>query len=158
MSFTYDIVSRGLVSQVRNLIQDIDPDDYDMEDEDIEYLLEMNTDNVYEAGKEASFRLASKYAKEATKIEVDGIRTEYQTKASAYKAIYEELKDKAKKDSWLKAKGAPIYVGGVNKKDYNANRENDSVVKPAFTEQQNLFNPDFPEQTPIDDPYWNWRG
>lgn len=154
MSFTYDIASRDLVSQVRNLIQDIDPDDYDMEDEDIEYLLEEANDDVVEAGKMASFRLATKYSKEASKVEVDGVRTEFQNRASNYYTIYEELKSIAIKASYTKGIKAPIVMGGVDRKTYNKHRDDRTLVKPAFTEQQTEYNQDFPELSPIDKPFW----
>ena len=154
MSFTYDIASRDLISQVRNTIQDIDPDDYDMADEDIEYLLYESNDDVIEASKMASFRLATKYSKEATKVEVDGVRTEFQNRANSYFTIYEELKDIATKASYLLTKTSPIVFGGVTKSKYNAHRNNSSLVKPAFTEQQTVYNQDFPELSPIDKPFY----
>lgn len=154
MTFTYDIASRDLVSQVRNLIQDIDPDDYDMEDEDIEYLLEQTSDDVIEAGKMASFRLATKFSKEATKVEVDGVRTEFQNRADSYFTIYEELKEIETKASYLKGKKSPIVMGGGNRQKFNKHRENQTLVKPAFTEQQTVYNQDFPQLSPIDKPFW----
>ena len=153
MSFSYDISLSDLISQVRFNLDDTNPDDYAFEDETIDYLLTANNDDVLEVTLQAAYSLWMKYSKEATKAEVDGVRIEYGQKAQIFEKIYNELKDKAKKSKYKK--GVPFYFGGINRQEFNNNRENSNLVKPDFTKGSTEFNSRFPQSTPVDeDDYW----
>lgn len=149
MSFTYDPALSAPLDNIRFLIQDTDPDDYDFENEEVEALYTMNN-NVYETGKELAMRLWIKYSKAPSKVEVDGVRIDNPKRGETYKSLYETLEDLAKKNKAGKSKQPTIFFGGVDRSRYNDNRNDQSRVRPKFTDQQVVWNKRHPELSPID--------
>ena len=66
---SFSITDRG---KVRTLIFDIDSSDYEFEDNEIDALLEQNSDSVWLAAADACRSLATKYAKKSFKLRIPG--------------------------------------------------------------------------------------
>lgn len=150
MTFTYDPTQTDDISKVRFLIQDTEEDLADFQDEELEYLLVVSNNDIYQAGAEAALRLYMKYSKESSRIEVDGVRVENKDKSSNYLELYKAIKKIADSKTRKSSGKALAYFGGISRDKFNANRENDNLVKPAFTKQQTTFNDRYPELTPVD--------
>lgn len=150
MTFTYNPDQSDDVSKLRFLIQDTIEGLEDFSDEELEYLLLITNNDIYQAGAEAALRLYMKYSKESSRVEVDGVRVENKDKSATYLALHKELKKVADKNTRLKSGKAMAFFGGISRDRFNANREDRSLVRPAFTKQQTTFNDRYPELTPVD--------
>ena len=144
MSFTYDPNLTDKVSQVRFYIQDtFEPSLF--QDEELQYLLTANGDDVLLASTEAAYRLWVQYLHLADVSEVDNVRIEYRDKAEQFKELYEDFKKKS-----VTSKVKSIYFGGISKDRFNAVREDSSLVNPEFT-KGGIYNDDCNQElTPVD--------
>lgn len=149
MAFTYDPTLADTISQVRFIIQDKDPDYYDFEDEELQYLLDSNNDNTYKAATEAVHRLYVKFTKLASSAEVDDSVIEYQNKSEEFRILYENLKDITNKKSLTNT--VPVCFTGQDVSDFNSVREDSTKVDPDFTKGSVEFNTTFPELTPVNE-------
>lgn len=147
MAFTYDPTLADPISQVRFIIQDKDPDYYDFEDEELQYLLDSNNGNTYKAAAEAVHRLYVKFTKLATSAEVDDTTIEYENKAEEFRILYEHIKNIANKKSLTST--VPVCFTGQDVTSFNSVREDSSKVKPDFTKSSVEFDKTFPELTPV---------
>lgn len=149
MAFTYDPALADSISQVRDWVRDVNPDYYTFEDETIQYYLDNANGDVLGAAQQAAFRLYQDYTAQAEVSEVDGTRIENRNKSKFYKSIYEELKTEAKKSKLFKAGKSPVVFTGLNRAEFNSNRENQSLTPRDFTKDGIFFNKDYPETTPV---------
>lgn len=149
MSFSYDNTLATSLDQIRNLIQDTDPDDYDFEDEEISALYLMNDSKLYKTGAELVLRLSIKYSKAPSKIEVDGVRLDNPKRGEVYADLYDLYNKLAKKEALLSGKLAPIHFSGIERERYNEVREDKTLVRPRFTRDEITFSKRFPQTTPI---------
>lgn len=141
MSFTYDINITNNISEVRFLIQDTVELTANFQDEELQFLLDINGGSVNKAAREAAFRLYVKYSQLSDIEEVGKIRLEYVSRAGAMKDLYDVLLTETTKLS-----GKPMmYFGGITKAGFNKNRSDTSLVRPDFTKDSILFDPCIPD-------------
>lgn len=145
MSYSYDPNLTDKVSQVRFYIQDHQEPAL-FADEELQYLLTANGDDVLLASTEAAYRLWVQYLHLADVSEVDNVRIEHRDKAEQFKELYEDFKKKS-----VTSKVKSIFFGGIDKVAFNANREDSSLVNPEFT-KGGIYNDDCNQElTPVDD-------
>lgn len=88
MAFTYSLdTNRG---KVRFLIEDTDLDNYELENDEIDYFLTRTGSNVNAAAVEACFWLARKYAKKAS-FTADGLSIQHGERARIFAERAKEL-------------------------------------------------------------------
>jgi len=105
MSFSYDptdlntTTSSGRLNVVRFLVGDTDSSDQQVQNEEIAFLLSINSDGTYTTASEVSDSISAKYTRLVT-TQLDGqLKLEYGGLASKYKLLANSLEDRDKKDS-----------------------------------------------------------
>lgn len=150
MAFTYDNTLPTPLDQLRNAIQDTDPDYYDFEDEEILALYAISGEKFYATSAELVLRLSIKYSSESTKVEVDGVRIDNPKRGDNYYNLYKEYIKLAEKEKLFSSKkGAAIRFTGINRDEFNSVREDRTRVRPRFTRDEITFSRRHPENTPI---------
>lgn len=140
MAFTYDPTLADAISRVRNMVQDTVEVVADFQDEELQYFLTANGDSEIKAAREAAFRLYVKYSKMADVQQVAKVRLEYFNRAQAMKDLWDAMA----KDVATRSGKAMIYFGGLNRDNFNTNRNDASVTKPDFTKGTVFNDPDQP--------------
>lgn len=153
MSFTYDPSLGDNISKARFLIQDTNELAPYFQDETISALLATNGDSPLKVAKALAQALWTQYLQRADVAEVDDVRLDYKDKANQFKILYEELSKQVFTES--SSGVVPMYFGGINRAAFNSNRNNQTLVKPAFTKGGEFFDKYNPELYPVDEEkYW----
>lgn len=113
--------------EVRFLIGDTDQDDQLLQDEEIEYLLSVES-NVYRAASKAARSIAAKFSREAEKS-IGDYSIKANQRAEAYKRLMKDLEEEGKKK--MSFAGKP-YAGGIRLSDKEKDRTNKDMVQPRF--------------------------
>lgn len=126
MTWTYTPETGDDISRVRLLIGDTNPDDEQMQDEEIQMLLDTEG-GVQVAAQKAAFALAAKYARLTDKW-VGDLKILASQRARRYQELYQELKTAL-------ASGALYAVptaGGVYVADKDAQAANEALTQGSF--------------------------
>ena len=103
---------------------DTDPEDQQLSDQEIYYLLDLKAGNVYLATAEAARSLAGKYSRQSDKA-VGDLRLSLGQKADHYWEL-------ARKMELQGLKRATPYAGGISVSDKEKQRQDEDRVKPDF--------------------------
>lgn len=135
MAWTYDeedlttTTSTGRLNTVRLLIGDTDTNDQQLHDEEIEFALAENNNNVYTAGSFACRLLATKYAR-LVDTQLDGVlEAYYSQRVEQYRSLSVELSNTAKIRG---GRGMGVFAGGISNAVVDTVHQNTDRVKPAF--------------------------
>ncbi|HHY37203.1 MAG: hypothetical protein LHW58_08380 [Candidatus Cloacimonetes bacterium] len=109
---------------VRFYLGDTDPDDPQLQDEEILFLVQKFAGNVYLAAADAARGLAGKYSRRADKA-VGDLRLSFSQQAQHYWELAKRLQTEA-------GKRAVPYAGGISKSDKKTQEEDTDRVRPAF--------------------------
>jgi len=109
---------------VRFYLGDTDPDDPQLQDEEILFLVQKFAGNVYLAAADAARGLAGKYSPRADKA-VGDLRLSFSQQAQHYWELAKRLQTEA-------GKRAVPYAGGISKSDKKTQEEDTDRVRPAF--------------------------
>lgn len=129
MSATYVLPLSTDVHRLRFLIGDTATTSALLDDDEIEYLLELTADDLDRATASAYWRIAAKFSRLADVSEGD-----VSLKASQKAANYRELAkaaDTAIETGSAGVAAAPAYLGGISRSDVRA-RQDDTDRVPAF--------------------------
>lgn len=121
---------------VRFLVEDTNPNDVQLQDAEILYLISLYT-NVFKSAAYAARNIASKYARQVDKS-VGDLRLAYSQRQKAYVSMAEDLLRQASNRTSLP------FAGGISKSDALMDRLDTDLKQPAFTKKQ--FH--YPEGTP----------
>ena len=121
MSFTYDITTN--VGKLRLIISDNNSDSYIFEDDELDFFLDRNDNNITRTAIEICRALAMKFMQESSaKIRVDDIQIEEGNKHKYYTDLANDLERQLtsglSSDSTLE-----IYFGGIYQDDINNNKQ-----------------------------------
>jgi len=135
MSFSYDptdlntTTSSGRLNVVRFLVGDTDSSDQQVQNEEIAFLLSINSDGTYTTASEVSDSISAKYTRLVT-TQLDGqLKLEYGGLASKYKLLANSLEDRAKKDN----SSYSIVAGGYKRTDMTIGYNSPNRVQPRIT-------------------------
>lgn len=135
MAWSYDetdlntATNSGRLNTVRLLIGDTDPDDQQLQDEEIDFALSENGDNVYAAGAFSCRLLATKYSR-LVDTQLDGVlEAYYSQRIEQYLRMSAELSATAKIRG---GRGLGVYAGGINSTVVEATRKLSNRVQPSF--------------------------
>lgn len=109
---------------VRFLLGDTDPDDKQLSDPEINFMLSRWGGNIYKAAAEAARTIGGRYARQTDK-QVGDLRLNFSQRSEKYFAIAAELERTAYK------RVAP-FAGGISKSQKQTQEKDDDRVKPAF--------------------------
>ena len=134
MSWTYDptdldtTTASGRLNVVRLLVGDTDTLDQQLQDEEINFALLTETDDVYGASSWAAKTLVAKYSR-FVDIDLDGQLSE---KYSQLKDHYSQLSDRL--NGQKKAKGVyfGVSAGGIKKSEMRKAELDPNRVKPMY--------------------------
>ena len=108
---------------VRFYLGDTDPDDPQLQDEEILFLVQKFAGNVYLAAADAARGLAGKYSRRADKA-VGDLRLSFSQQAQHYWELAKRLQTEA-------GKRAVPYAGGISKSDKKTQKRI-QTARPAF--------------------------
>lgn len=128
MSWTYDgDPSASALAYVRFLIGDTDTTDQQLTDEEINYILSINSDNAWQSAIQCAQTLGAKYQRRA-----DSQVGDLRISASQIAKGYWDMAKRLQSDP-VAAAGVAPYAGGISVADKDANRQETDRVPPAFT-------------------------
>jgi hypothetical protein len=135
MAYTYDPLDlvtttpAGRLNVVRLLIGDNNTDDPQMQNEEINFALSENGDNVYFSASFCARLLASKYAR-MVNTQLDGaLEAEYSDRIKQYTLLSIQLSELGKK---MGGKSMGVSAGGISKAAMDLANQNTDRPKPAF--------------------------
>jgi len=135
MAWSYDetdlntATDSGRLNTVRLMIGDTDTNDQQLQDEEIEFALSENGDNVYNASSFACRLLATKYSR-LVDTQLDGVlEAYYSQRVEHYRKLSTELSNTGKIRG---GRGLGVYAGGINSTVVEATRKLTNRVQPAF--------------------------
>lgn len=136
MSFTYDLTNN--IGKLRLIISDNNSDSYIFEDEELEFFLDRNDENITRTAIEICRALAMKFMQESSaKIRIDDIQIEEGNKHKYYTDLANDLERQL--TSGLSADSIlEIYFGGVYESDLYNNKQdqyNEVIVDDPFTRE-----------------------
>jgi hypothetical protein len=138
MSYSYDptdlntTTASGRLNSVRLLVGDTDTNDQQVQDEEIEFGLSQNGNNIYYAAAWIARTISSKFARQVN-IDVDGqISADYSDLSEQYASLADRLEYQGKKTSGAMG----MVAGGLSRTEVDAVRSNTDRVKPAFNRDQ----------------------
>ena len=115
MSWSYDPrdlgtdTHTGRMNAVRLLIGDTDPEDQQVTNSEVEFALEQNSNNIYQAAALNARTISAKYSRQVNQ-ELDGaIKAQYSDLRIHYSALAESLEKQATKYTSLN-----LAAGGIN--------------------------------------------
>lgn len=114
---------------VRFTVGDVDPEDKQLGDQEVEYLLSKNGDSILLASIEACNILAAKYARLVDKNFSDtseNLGTRYQHYLDLAKRLKSEMGSSP-------SSPATAFVGGLSEGGKEIYTQDDDIVQPAFT-------------------------
>lgn len=158
MSFSYDNNLTTPLDRIRFEIQDTDADDFDFSDEEIGASYTVNNERIYKTARNLLQKLWIKYAKAPSKVEVDGVRMDNPKRGETFKMLYDALAAAERKENMDKATKGAVYLTGSDLDRFNEVRQDESLVPPRFTRQQNQWSPRNPALSPLnkDTTYYRW--
>lgn len=109
---------------VRFLLGDTDPDDKQLSDPEINFMLSRWGGNIYKAAAEAARTIGSRYLRQTDK-QVGDLRISFSQRSEKYFALAAEFERTAYKSV------APV-AGGISKAKKQIQEKDDDRVKPAF--------------------------
>ena len=127
MTWTYDPTLATDKDRVRFLIGDTDTTDQQLANEEITYLLTVQS-NVMLAAANAASGLAAKYARKAD-TSIGDLSISASQRAAAYLALYEQLKMQAHQAGIL---GGRMFVGGLTVSGKESLADDTDAVQPNF--------------------------
>lgn len=130
-SYSGDPSSSDLDS-VRFLVGDTDINDQQLQDEEINYLLAQNGNNVYLSAAAAANAIAAKFARLVDKS-VGDLKLNFSQRQAAYATLAKELEVKG-----AQRVGVP-YAGGISLSDKDKDQEDTDLVQPTFKRDQFSF-------------------
>lgn len=114
---------------VRLHIGDTDNDDLILSDEEVTYILSVES-NTLRAAARAARIAAGKYARQVDS-EIDEIRLRAQARFDHYSQLADDLAQEAKTSGGgMKLTG--IWFGGISQTEKDTNEEDEDLVNPAF--------------------------
>jgi hypothetical protein len=135
MAYTYDpldlvtTTSSGRLNVVRLLVGDNNVNDPQMQDEEINFALSENGDNVYFSAAFSARLLASKYAR-MVNTQLDGaLEAEYSDRVKQYTILSIQLSELGKK---MGGKSMGVVGGGISKVAMDSANADTDRPKPAF--------------------------
>lgn len=126
MTWKYDPAQGTVKDQVRFWIGDTDPTDRLLEDEEIESLLTLENNRLFETAADAAGAIAARFARQATSKSVGSMSLSL-ARFDHFKAMADDLRAK----SVLMLDGSPV-VGGISIADKQSQEQEDDRVKPKF--------------------------
>lgn len=114
---------------VRFLIQDTDPDDYFVEDEEITFALAEET-NIYRAAALVAERIAAKFARKPGSYVRGRIEVRNSTISEQFQALADRLRNQGTGVSTLSSLSA--FAGGISVADKESTETDTDRVEPAF--------------------------
>lgn len=134
MTWTYDPTNLGTstvaerLDTVRFLVGDTDTLDQQVQDEEIAFALEENSNNVYLSAAWVSRAIASKYARRVT-TQLDGaLSANYSDLAKQYMHLADQLEYQGKTNG----AAVGILAGGITKSGIEAVRANTNRIEGSF--------------------------
>jgi hypothetical protein len=119
----------GRLNASRLLIGDTDTNDQQLQDEEINFALTENGNNVYLASAYCCRLLASKYAR-LVDTQLDGaLQAKFSDRSKHYNLLYAQLVDQAKK---VGGRALGVFGGGISITDMETVEANPDRLKPAF--------------------------
>lgn len=124
MAWTYNLAqintttSEGRKNTVRFLIGDTDANEGQVQDEEILFALQVNSDRVYPAAAMCALSIYTKYAKLVNTELDEALRADYSDLAKNYKTVYGILSEKSNvSDARLKmfVTGTGLQAGEINR-------------------------------------------
>jgi hypothetical protein len=135
MAYTYDpldlvtTTSSGRLNVVRLLVGDNSTDDQQMQNEEINFALSENGDNVYFSASFCARLLASKYAR-MVNTQLDGaLEAEYSDRVKQYTILAVQLSELGKR---MGGKTMGVAAGGISKAAMTLANQNTDRPRPAF--------------------------
>ena len=116
---------------VRFLCQDTNPNDPQLLDTEINFLIGLFT-NIWKSAGNAAKQIEAKYARQVDKS-VGDLHISYSQRQKAYNELAAYLLKQAAMRTSLP------WAGGISHADKNLDRNNPDVVKPTFTKHQFEF-------------------
>lgn len=116
------------LDSVRFLVGDTDEKDQLINDEEIEFLLSLET-NLYKASAKVAESIAGKFSRFADQS-IGDYSISYSDLSDKYFALAESLRSTAKRD--IAIKSALAYAGGISKADKLNQKLDSDRVRPAF--------------------------
>lgn len=138
MTFSYDpsTLAADTVDQVRLTIGDTVDTGHMLEDEEIQFFLDSNSENIYLASSRICTSLAARYSRLVDKNVGDlRIRSSEKSKQFAAQAI-------TLFNIYQRQRSAYIYAGGVTNSDKALDRANTDINQPSFTKDMMETGPD----------------
>jgi len=133
MTFTYDpddlntTTASGRRNAVRFIVGDTDPNDTQVQDDEIAFALAQSSDNIYETGAYCCRAIAAKYSRRVD-TELDGaLSASYSDLHTHYMALAETLESESKRQS-----GLGVKAGGLSKAAISVVRQDTDRVTPSF--------------------------
>lgn len=137
MSWSYSgNPASSALDAVRFLLLDTDIQSQLLSNEEINYLLSVENDNIYEAAIRGAIQASAKFGRKGSKS-VGDLSIEYGAQAD----FYQSLADRLRRERVLRGgSGAALFT--ANSKDDKRQRENDTDrVDPLFTRKQGEYRP-----------------
>jgi hypothetical protein len=128
MPWTYDSELGTIRDVVRLTIGDTNPRDEQFQDEEIDYFLDANSDDVLATSKQLVRALIAKYARSVDKW-VGDLKTLASQKVDHYKQLLETLE--GAEGSGLAFAGVPT-AGGIYSAEKQAQEDRGDLAKPSF--------------------------
>lgn len=129
MSFSYSgNPADSPLDGVRFLVQDTNPNDPQLQDAEINFLVSLYT-NIWKSAAYAARNIANKYARQVDKS-VGDLRLSYSQRQAAYESMFKDfLRQAANRTSFP-------YGSGISKSDEMIEVLDPDTKKPAFTKKQ----------------------
>ena len=139
MAWTYDetnldtATASGRLNVVRLLVGDTDTNDQLIKDEEINFSLSQNNDNVYFAGSWAARTISAQFSRRVT-VKMDGVlSSEYSDLAKQYKTLSDDLREQGQKYSMS---SSSIRAGGISNAAIDAAQALTDRPSSAFSKGQ----------------------
>jgi len=134
MSWSYEeydlngTTTSGRLNTVRLLVGDTDSTDQQVQNEEIEFALSENNNNVYYTGAWTARTIAAKYSRQVTTQLTGALSADYSDLARQYKILADDLEYQGK------TSGAAVGVlaGGLTKSSIKAVRANTDRIEGSF--------------------------
>lgn len=139
--FTYDIddlgttTATGRKNAVRFLVGDTDSTDVQVYDDEIDFALSQNSDNIHYTSAYICRAIASKYSRKVDVQLSEVLQAKYSSLQAHYLSLADTLEAEAKKQS-----GLGFSAGGISQSSVTTARQLTDRVEPSFKRDQ-FWNP-----------------
>ncbi len=113
---------------VRFLIGDTDTTDQQISDEEVNWLITENGNNVYLAGSASARKVAAEFTRQVRTKTVGALSISYAARAQEYRDLADDLRQQASTKIAL-----AVYAGGISRADKELQEADTDWDKPAFT-------------------------